>query len=53
MTAVAVVITQYGQQLAERPELRRAVTAAFVMAFLAAGFAGVFGAFINKVAPVL
>lgn len=53
VTAVAYVITKHGDDLANRPELRRAVTAAFVLAFLAAAVAGLFGAFINKVAPIL
>jgi hypothetical protein len=53
MTAVAYLVTEYGPELAERPELRRAVTAAFILAFFAAGVAGLFGAFINKVAPIL
>jgi hypothetical protein len=51
ITAVAFVAVTYGPELAKRPALRKAVTATFVLAFIAAGVAGVFGAFINKVAP--
>ncbi len=51
-TAVAVVVAKYGAQLAEDNRLRRAVIWTFVFAFAAAGVAGLFGAFINKVAPI-
>lgn len=51
-TAVAFVVTRYGAQLAENARLRRALILMFVMAFAAAGVAGLFGAFINKVAPI-
>ncbi len=52
-TAAAVLVTMYGTELARRDEIRRATMAFFVTAFAAAVVAGVFGAFINKVAPIL
>jgi hypothetical protein len=52
-TAAAVIVTLYGVELARRRELRHATTVFFVVAFAAAAVAGVFGAFINKVAPIL
>ena len=51
-TAVAFVVIYYGPQLAARPGLRKALIALFVLAFAAAGIAGLFGAFLNKVAPI-
>ncbi len=51
-TAVAFVVTYYGQQLAHESKARRTVLWLFVLAFVAAGVAGLFGAFINKVAPI-
>lgn len=51
-TAVAFVVLTYGPRLAERPNVRRALMVLFVLAFVAAGIAGVFGAFITKAAPV-
>ena len=51
-TAVAFAVIYYGAQLARRGEIRRAVMIFFTLAFLAAGAAGLFGAFITKVAPV-
>src|SRR6266511_1121232 len=50
-TAVAFVVIYYGAQLAREHGLRRASLALFVIAFAAAGVAGIFGAFINKMAP--
>lgn len=52
-TAVAFIVTYYGGDLAHRPTLRRAALGMFVAAFFAAAVAGVFGAFINKVAPIV
>lgn len=52
-TAVAFLVTYYGVKLAERDDIRRAATVLFVLAFLAAAAAGLFGAFINKMAPIL
>ncbi len=51
-TAVAFVVAYYGEQLAHENKIRRTVLWLFVVAFLAAAVAGVFGAFINKVAPI-
>jgi lipopolysaccharide export LptBFGC system permease protein LptF len=51
-TAVAFAVIYYGVQLVRRNEIRRAVIVFFVLAFLAAGVAGLFGAFITKAAPV-
>jgi hypothetical protein len=50
-TAVAFVVLYYGPRLAKEEGIRKAVLALFVIAFCAAGVAGLFGAFINKVAP--
>jgi hypothetical protein len=51
-TAVALIVFRYREELAQRPEIRRAAMVLFVLAFLAAAVAGVFGAFINKAAPI-
>ena len=51
-TAVAVIVTLYGRRLAHDPKLRYVTMALFVLAFAAAGIAGMFGAFINKAAPI-
>jgi hypothetical protein len=51
-TAVAFGVTYYGRRLVDHQGIRRALMWMFVLAFAAAGIAGVFGAFINKVAPV-
>ena len=51
-TAVAFAVLYYGAQLAHRGEIRRALVIFFTLAFLAAGAAGMFGAFITKAAPV-
>lgn len=51
-TAVAYVVYSYGTQLAAEPRLRRALIVLFSVAFLAATVGGVFGALLNKVAPV-
>jgi len=52
-TAVAYMVTKYGARLAKDDEVRRAVIVLFTIAFLTAAVAGLFGAFINKAAPVL
>ncbi len=52
-TAVAYMVTCYGAKLAKDEEMRRAVIILFTIAFLTAAAAGLFGAFINKAAPVL
>jgi hypothetical protein len=51
--AVAFVVWRYGAQIAEMPKLRYALIVLFVLAFAAAGIAGMFGAFITKAAPIL
>jgi hypothetical protein len=51
-TAVAFVVTYYGPRLIRHQGLRRALMVLFVASFATAGIAGVFGAFINKVAPI-
>lgn len=51
-TAVAFAVTYYREELAHREDVRRAALVLFTIAFLSAGVAGVFGAFINKVAPI-
>jgi hypothetical protein len=52
MTMVAYVFIRYGPQLARQRRMRGAVLGFTVVAFLATGVAGAFGAFINKYAPV-
>jgi peptidoglycan/LPS O-acetylase OafA/YrhL len=52
-TAAAMIVLAYGKELAKRPGIRRATLTLFVLAFSAAGVAGVFGAFLNKAAPIL
>ena len=51
-TAVAYIIIRYGLRLANMPKVRQAVLTLFVIAFAAAGIAGLFGALITKAAPV-
>lgn len=51
-TIVAFAVTYYGATLARRVNERRALMIFYVAAFVAAAVAGVFGAFINKVAPI-
>ncbi len=51
-TAVAYMVTRYGARLVKDDQVRRAVIVLFTIAFLSAAVAGLFGAFINKVAPI-
>jgi phosphoglycerol transferase MdoB-like AlkP superfamily enzyme len=51
-TAVAYIITRYGPQLVHEEKLRRVLLVFFTLAFFAAAGAGLFGAFINKMAPI-
>jgi predicted membrane protein len=51
-TSVAFVILYYGVQLIRRQEMRGPLLTMFTLAFVAAGIAGMFGAFITKAAPV-
>lgn len=52
ITVVAFVFIRYGRHLGNHKQLRAAVLAFAAASFLAAGFAGFFGAMINKYAPV-
>jgi hypothetical protein len=52
-TAVAFMVLYYREELAENDVLRKTVFLMFVLAFAAAAAAGLAGAFINKVAPVM
>ncbi len=51
-TAVAFVVFYYGPRLAYEPRVRQALLVLFTLAFITAGIAGLFGAFLNKVAPI-
>lgn len=51
-TAVAYVVLRYGGRLAYEEKLRQGLMILFTVAFAAAGVAGLFGAFINKIAPI-
>jgi hypothetical protein len=51
-TAVAFAVIYYGASLIRRGDVRRGVLIFFTLAFVAAGVAGMFGAFITKAAPV-
>jgi hypothetical protein len=51
-TVVAFVASYYGPILARKVGERRAVMIFFIVAFIAAAVAGLFGAFITKAAPV-
>ena len=51
-TAVAVVATRYRRALAHKPMLRGALLALLCVSFFCACAAGLFGALINKVAPL-
>ena len=52
LTAVAFIISTNGRRLASDTRLRRAVLFLYTAAFFSAAVAGVFGALINKMAPV-
>ena len=52
MTMVAYVFAKYGAALTRHRQIRAAVLAFAVVAFIATGIAGIFGAFLNKFAPV-
>jgi hypothetical protein len=51
-TAAAFIVTYYGASLAEKDRLRKATLVLFTIAFAASAVAGLFGAFLNKVAPI-
>jgi len=52
-TAAAFLVYYYGPRLIARPWLRMVVIVMFVGAFAAAVVGGAFGAFLNKVAPIV
>jgi len=52
ITTVAFVFLRYGRDLRNHRQLRAAVLCFALVSFLAAGVAGLFGALINKQAPV-
>src|SRR5713101_10031091 len=52
ITMVAYVFAKYGRAFARVPHIRTAVLTFAVVAFIATGVAGAFGAFLNKYAPV-
>jgi len=51
-TSAFLLALYYGPRIMARPWLRTAIIVMLVGAFAAAAVAGVFGAFINKVAPI-
>jgi len=51
-TAAAFLVTWYGPHIARDNRVRKLAMALFVGAFVTAGIAGLFGAFINKAAPI-
>lgn len=51
-TGVAYLVMRYGPEMAKNSQLRRIVIALFVISFVMAGIAGVFGGLINEAAPV-
>ena len=51
-TAVAYMVTRYGARLAKDAQVCRAMIVLFTVMFLTAAIAGLFGALINKAAPV-
>lgn len=51
-TIVAFAVTYYGPSLAKKVGERRALQIFFIASFATAAIAGIFGAFINKIAPV-
>jgi hypothetical protein len=52
-TTAAFLIVYYGPRLISRPWLRAVTIVMFVAAFAAGVVGGVFGAFLNKVAPII
>jgi hypothetical protein len=51
-TAAAFLVTWYGPRMARDQRMRKLALWLFVGAFATAGVAGIFGAFINKAAPI-
>lgn len=52
-TAVFYIVLKYGPQLSQNDRLRKMAIILFVLAFAAAGIAGLLGALISNVAPVM
>jgi hypothetical protein len=52
-TGAAFIIAYYGPRLVARPWVRAMAIVMFVGAFAAAVVGGAFGAFLNKVAPIV
>ena len=52
-TGAAFLVVYYGPRLVARPWLRAAVIVMMVGAFAAAAVGGAFGAFLNKIAPIV
>jgi len=52
ITMAAVVFVQYGRDIRNHPQLRRALLTFTLVSFLAAGVAGFFGAMLVKHAPI-
>ena len=52
MTMVAYIFAKYGPAFGKQREIRTAVLTFALVAFVTAGLAGLFGAFLNKYAPV-
>ena len=51
-TVVAFAVTYYGPALVRRTRERRALLFYYIISFTTAAVAGVFGAFLNKIAPI-
>ncbi|MCL4454091.1 MAG: hypothetical protein M1369_04290 [Deinococcus sp.] len=51
-TVVAFAVTYYGSALAKKVGERRTLMIFYIISFATAAVAGVFGAFINKIAPI-
>ena len=49
---MAFAVTYYGRRLVRKQGLRRALMVMFTLSFATAGVAGLFGAFLNKIAPI-
>ncbi len=52
-TAVFFIVIKYGPQLAENKQLRKMTIFIYILAFVAAAIAGLLGALITKIAPVI
>jgi hypothetical protein len=55
ITAVLGIVYMYGKELADerRKELLKGTIVLFLCAFFAAAVGGIFGAFLNKIAPII